>query len=74
MIVRDFNPGKYCNFTKPLEVLTKVRYKDKGTFSSIEPYNNDIKVTFYDKVSAITSGQSAVFYEGDDLVGGGIIE
>ena len=33
-----------------------------------------IKAFFHRKVNAITPGQSAVFYEGDDLVGGGIIE
>ncbi|MDP4266887.1 MAG: tRNA 2-thiouridine(34) synthase MnmA [Bacteroidota bacterium] len=73
LFVKDFNPVKFTTFTEPLEVLTKIRYKDKGTYSSIEQYNNQIKVTFFNKVSAITPGQSAVFYDGDDVVGGGVI-
>jgi len=32
-----------------------------------------IQIPFSDKASAVTPGQSAVFYEGDDVVGGGII-
>jgi tRNA-specific 2-thiouridylase len=31
-------------------------------------------VLFHEKVKAIAPGQSAVFYEGNDLVGGGFIE
>ncbi len=33
-----------------------------------------LKVEFYDNVSAIAPGQSAVFYEGSDLLGGGFIK
>jgi tRNA-specific 2-thiouridylase len=29
---------------------------------------------FHDKVSAIAPGQSAVFYDGDDVIGGGFID
>jgi tRNA-uridine 2-sulfurtransferase len=29
---------------------------------------------FHNTVSAVAPGQSAVFYEGEDLIGGGIIE
>ncbi|MEN9370442.1 MAG: tRNA methyl transferase, partial [Bacteroidota bacterium] len=31
------------------------------------------KVDFYAPVSGLAPGQSAVFYEGNDLIGGGII-
>jgi tRNA-specific 2-thiouridylase len=33
-----------------------------------------IRVTFDDPKRAITPGQSVVLYNGDDLVGGGIVE
>jgi len=66
--------SKYKELPENLEVLTKIRYKDKGTMSRINLIDNKIKVEFYDKVSSITPGQSAVFYEGNDLVGGGFIE
>jgi tRNA-specific 2-thiouridylase len=33
-----------------------------------------MKVKFYEHVKGIAPGQSAVFYEGDDVLGGGIIQ
>ena len=57
-----------------MEVLTKIRYKDKGAISNLYTYENGIKVRFYDNVKGIAPGQSAVFYEGDDVVAGGIIQ
>ena len=55
-------------------LLTKIRYKDKGALSNLYTYENGIKVRFYDNVKGIAPGQSAVFYEGDDVVAGGIIQ
>jgi tRNA-specific 2-thiouridylase len=57
-----------------MEALTKVRYKDAGTTSILEQEGNRMKVIFNDEVKAIAPGQSAVFYEGSDVVGGGWIE
>jgi len=33
-----------------------------------------VKVNFYENAKGIAPGQSAVFYEGDDVIGGGIIQ
>lgn len=74
MTVRGVNLVKYAEIKGQLETLTKIRYKDKGTISLLEQTGEKIKVTFHDQVSAIAPGQSAVFYEGNDLVGGGFIE
>jgi tRNA-specific 2-thiouridylase len=57
-----------------MEVRTKIRAHSKPTLSRIEQFGDRIRVEFYEDVSAITSGQSAVFFEGDDLIGGGFIE
>lgn len=56
-----------------LETITKVRYNDKGTPAIIEQVDDTMKVFFGKGVSAIAPGQAAVFYEGDDVIGGGWI-
>ena len=72
-IVKGFNLVKYENILTPIDSLTKIRYKDKGTLSSIVQEADYMKVDFYSPVSGLAPGQSAVFYEGKDLIGGGII-
>ncbi len=71
--VKNYNLVKYPDLKNELETLTKIRYKDKGAMSTIVENDGMIKVDFYNQVSAIAPGQSAVFYEDNDLVGGGII-
>lgn len=73
MSVENFNPVKYGTMPEELEVTTRIRYNTAGVPSLIKEKNGKIQVTFKDPVSAVTPGQSAVFYEGEDLVGGGFI-
>lgn len=62
------------DINESLRVMTKIRYKDVGTPSLIVASATDkVQVEFLEPVKGITPGQSAVFYEGDDIVGGGII-
>jgi tRNA-uridine 2-sulfurtransferase len=65
--------SKYESIQKPLETVTKVRYNDPGTAAVIEQEGDKMKVLFHRGVSAIAPGQAAVFYEGNDVVGGGWI-
>ena len=74
MNVAKINWIKYDGLTEGMEVLTKIRYKDKGAISNLYTYQNGVNVRFYESVKGITPGQSAVFYEGDDVIGGGIIQ
>ena len=74
MWVRGLNMGKYAQLDAPLEAITKIRYKNSGTTSTLHQEGNRMKVIFNDDVKGIAPGQSAVFYEGDDVVGGGWIE
>ena len=74
MRVRSVNLQKYSSLEKDLEVVTKIRYKDPGTLSTIVQHGDDMEVTFHDHVTAVAPGQSAVFYEGEDVVGGGFIK
>jgi tRNA-specific 2-thiouridylase len=73
-IVRQPNFIKYTSISSNEEILTKVRYKDKGTLSNVNALEDgNLEVSFYKEVSGIAPGQSAVFYEGNDLLGGGFI-
>ena len=74
MYVGQLNLQKYDSIPpEGLETVTKVRYKDAGTAAFIEGLNGKIKVEFHEDVSGIAPGQAAVFYEGDDVIGGGWI-
>jgi tRNA-uridine 2-sulfurtransferase len=74
MLVGKINLLKYDTLTPGMEAITKIRYKDSGTLSNIYPDGDKVRVRFYEKAKSIAPGQSAVFYEGDDVIGGGIIQ
>ena len=42
--------------------------------TNINTEGNGSKVSFYENVKGVAPGQSAVFYEADDVIGGGIIQ
>ena len=73
MLVGGLNLQKYDTINPNIEALTKIRYKDKGAFSKLIMTEDKIEVDFDHEVRGIAPGQSAVFYEGNDVVGGGII-
>lgn len=74
MWVRNINLQKYDAIDAEIDSVSKIRYKDAGTPSIISQHGNKMKVVFNTKVNAIAPGQSAVFYEGNDVIGGGWIE
>lgn len=74
MRVSGINWMKYNEITPGMEAITKIRYKDSGALSNLYPYENGVKVRFYEAVKGIAPGQSAVFYENNDVIGGGIIQ
>ncbi|MCX6167044.1 MAG: tRNA 2-thiouridine(34) synthase MnmA [Sphingobacteriales bacterium] len=71
--VKNLNLVKYDSILSPLEAVTKVRYKDAGTLSTIVQEGEELKIDFHHAVTGIAPGQSAVFYEGNDLLGGGFL-
>ncbi len=74
MKVRQPNMIKYADFPEGEDILTKIRYKDKGAMSAVKiNAEGQLEVEFYKEVYGIAPGQSAVFYEGNDLIGGGFI-
>lgn len=74
MWVGKLNLQKYTELPDGTEALTKIRYKDKGTLSHLYHDKDQIRVDFYQRAKGVAPGQSAVFYEGDDVIGGGIIQ
>ena len=74
MKVSQVNSMKYTNFPEDLDLTVQIRYNDPGTMGRIKNLENDmVDVEFLANVKGVAPGQSAVFYEGDDVIGGGII-
>ncbi len=75
LVARNVNMVKYADCREPRRVDAKIRYKDSGGTATIQDLpDGRVRVTFDEKRRAITPGQSVVFYEGDDIVGGGVID
>lgn len=73
MQVGQVNSMKYDKIPEGAELITQVRYNDRGSLSTVRNIGMNVEVEFHSNVKGIAPGQSAVFYEGDDVVGGGII-
>lgn len=73
MQVHRVNSMKYEQLPANKEAVTQIRYNDPGTMSLLHPTENGVFVEFMANVKGVAPGQSAVFYEGDDVIGGGII-
>jgi tRNA-specific 2-thiouridylase len=59
----------------PESVNVKIRYRHEGSAAHLEIENNERgRVIFENPERAITPGQSAVFYDGERVLGGGVIE
>jgi tRNA-uridine 2-sulfurtransferase len=75
VFVRDPNFVKFDGLAQEMEALSKIRYKDIGATSHISTTDDGrIKIDFYEDVQGVAPGQSAVFYDGNDLIGGGFID
>jgi len=74
MTVRNINLVKYDTIPDGSKFVTKVRYKHNGEQSILTNDGEEVKILFQQKVEGIAPGQSAVFYEGDDVIGGGFIK
>lgn len=74
MHVGQINLIKYDRIVDGMEATVKIRYKDSGNEATLYNTEKGIRVHFYDNAKGIAPGQSAVFYDGEDVIGGGIIQ
>ncbi|MBI2936145.1 MAG: tRNA 2-thiouridine(34) synthase MnmA [Chloroflexi bacterium] len=58
----------------PLEVSVKIRYKAEEVAALLVPHDTSVEIRFREPQRAVTPGQAVVFYEGDELLGGGFID
>ncbi len=58
----------------PISVTAKIRYQAPAAPAMVTPYKDgQVRVDFTEPQRSVTPGQSVVFYQGDELIGGGTI-
>jgi tRNA-specific 2-thiouridylase len=71
---RDLNWISIPKLLAPMRVQIKIRHRHEPAWATLEPVGADeVIATFDEPQRAVTPGQSAVFYDGDEVVGGGWI-
>ena len=79
LVARRLNWISIPTLTAPLRVQAKIRHRHEPAWATLEPApltaNGEAEViaTFDEPQRAVTPGQSAVFYDNDEVVGGGWI-
>jgi len=74
MRARGLNWISITGLTGPMRVRAKIRHRHEPAWATLEPAGADeVVATFDEPQRAVTPGQSAVFYDGDEVVGGGWI-
>lgn len=75
LLVKDLSFISGDKLSDFMKVEVKIRYNSKESPAIISPYNEDnVLINFEKPQRTITPGQSAVFYKGDVVIRGGIIE
>ena len=74
MRVKDLNWISIPHLSEPMRVQMKIRHRHEPAWATIEMIApNQLVATFDEPQRAVTPGQAAVFYDGDEVVGGGWI-
>ena len=73
--VSDFNRVSGSVPQDAFRCKAKIRYRQKEQWATVIPTGADtVHITFDEPQRAITPGQAAVLYDGDTVLGGGVIE
>jgi tRNA-specific 2-thiouridylase len=73
LYVENINFINDINYQYPINALVQVRHQHTPVKCIIEKLSDEIKVTFSKPIRAIAPGQSAVFYDNEICLGGGVI-
>ena len=75
LIAKDINLISVDKFNEPIRANVKIRVQHKAAPALLTDLGGGkVEVIFDEPQLAITPGQSSVFYDGDTVLGGGIIE
>ena len=75
MRIAKVNSMKHETLPEGMEATVKIRYRDAGTAGTIRNAGGGmVDVHFKTEAKGVAPGQSAVFYDGDDVLGGGTIQ
>lgn len=75
LIARDVNWVAIAEPGEPVPCLARIRYRAEDAPATVEALpGGRARVRFDDPQRAISPGQAVVFYDGDDVLGGGWIE
>ena len=73
LYVEDINFINDIDYQYPINCSVQVRHQHNPVKCVIEKLSNETKVTFSEPIRAIAPGQSAVFYDSEICLGGGVI-
>lgn len=74
LLADDLNWITIDDLSHPMKVKAKIRYSAREAEAEIIPVaGGKVQVSFVEPQRAITPGQSVVFYDGDTVIGGGVI-
>ena len=74
MVASNLNWIAFAPPAGPVKVWAKIRYRARESEATISPVNDkEVLIKFETPQMAVTPGQSVVFYDGDTVIGGGII-
>ncbi len=70
---RQLNWISIAELVEPMRVRAKIRHRHEPAWATLEPAGaGEVLATFDEPQRAVTPGQAAVFYDGDEVVGGGM--
>lgn len=74
LLADDWNWIAIPSLTRPTEYTARIRYSRQEAVVTAEPLaDGQVRLRFREPQRAVTSGQFAVLYDGENVVGGGVI-